>query len=86
MSETKQVISAERVADYGEVLTAELEVEAMLDLVSAEAARIDQRRKGKQIETQRNSGKTAEICNQNPRVYVSDGRARTNAERCHYAT
>lgn len=46
MSETKQVINRERVAEYGEVLTAEREVEAMLDLVSAEAARIDQRRKG----------------------------------------
>ena len=86
MSETKQVISAERVADYGEVLTAEREVEAMLDLVSAEAARIDQRRKGNQIETQRNSGKIAEIRDQNPRVYVSDGRARTNVERRHYPT
>ncbi|MBO4521421.1 MAG: SAM-dependent DNA methyltransferase [Alphaproteobacteria bacterium] len=43
MSESKQVISAERVAEYGEVLTAEREVEAMLDLVSAEAARIDSR-------------------------------------------
>lgn len=43
MSESKQVISAERVAEYGEVLTAEREVESMLDLVSAEAARIDSR-------------------------------------------
>lgn len=43
MSETKQVINRERVAEYGEVLTAEREVEAMLDLVSAEAARIDSR-------------------------------------------
>ena len=34
---TKQVISAQRVAEYGEVLTAEREIEAMLDLVSAEA-------------------------------------------------
>ena len=43
MPENKQVISARRVAEYGEVLTAEREVEAMLDLVSAEAARIDSR-------------------------------------------
>lgn len=43
MPENKQVISAQRVAEYGEVLTAEREVEAMLDLVSAEAARIDSR-------------------------------------------
>lgn len=43
MSETKQVINRERVAEYGEVLTAEREVEAMLDLVSTEAARIDSR-------------------------------------------
>lgn len=43
MPQTKQVISQERVAEYGEVLTAEREVEAMLDLVSAEAARIDSR-------------------------------------------
>ena len=43
MPENKQVISARRVAEYGEVLTAEREVEAMLDLVSAEASRIDSR-------------------------------------------
>lgn len=43
MFEAKQVVSRKRVAEYGEVLTAEREVEAMLDLVSAEAARIDSR-------------------------------------------
>ena len=43
MAESKQVINRERVVEYGEVLTAEREVEAMLDLVSAEAARIDSR-------------------------------------------
>lgn len=43
MPQKKQIISQERVAEYGEVLTAEREVEAMLDLVSAEAARIDSR-------------------------------------------
>lgn len=46
MSPTKQksqVISKQRVADHGEVLTAEREVNAMLDLVHHELVRIDSR-------------------------------------------
>jgi len=39
----KQVISKKRVADHGEVLTAEREVNAMLDMVQHELARIDSR-------------------------------------------
>lgn len=39
----KQVVSKERVADYGEVLTGEREVNAMLDLVKAETERIEAR-------------------------------------------
>jgi len=42
MSE-KQVKSKQRVADHGEVFTAEREVNAMLDLVKAETERIDSR-------------------------------------------
>ena len=38
-----QVISKQRVADLGEVLTGRREVEAMLDLVQSETARIDSR-------------------------------------------
>ena len=38
-----QVISKKRVADHGEVLTGSREVNAMLDLVEQEAARIDSR-------------------------------------------
>ncbi len=38
-----QVISKQRVADHGEVLTAEREVNSMLDLVHHELARIDSR-------------------------------------------
>lgn len=43
MSETKskQVKSKQRVADHGEVFTAEREVNAMLDLVKQETERID---------------------------------------------
>ncbi len=41
--EDRQVISKERVADHGEVLTAEREVNAMLDLVHHETLRIDSR-------------------------------------------
>lgn len=40
---TKQVKSKQRVADYGEVFTAEREVKAMCDLVSQECDRIDSR-------------------------------------------
>lgn len=40
---TKQVKSKQRVADYGEVFTAEREVEAMCDLVKQETERIDSR-------------------------------------------
>ena len=40
---TKQVISKQRVADHGEVFTAEREVNAMLDLVKQETERIDSR-------------------------------------------
>jgi len=41
--EDKQVISKKRVADHGEVLTAQREVEAMLDLVKQETERIESR-------------------------------------------
>ena len=40
---TKQIKSKERVADHGEVFTAEREVNAMLDLVKQETERIDSR-------------------------------------------
>ena len=40
---TKQVKSKERVADHGEVFTAEREVNAMLDLVKQETERVDSR-------------------------------------------
>ncbi len=40
---TKQVKSRRRVADHGEVFTAEREVNAMLDLVRQETERIDSR-------------------------------------------
>ena len=40
---TNQVKSKQRVADYGEVFTAEREVKAMCDLVSQECDRIDSR-------------------------------------------
>lgn len=40
---SKQIISKQRVADHGEVLTAEREVNAMLDLVKPETRRIDSR-------------------------------------------
>ena len=40
---TKQVKSKQRVADHGEVFTAEREVKAMCDLVKTETARIDSR-------------------------------------------
>jgi len=39
----KQVVSKQRVADFGEVLTGEREVNAMLDLVKPETRRIDSR-------------------------------------------
>src|SRR5574344_2728063 len=39
----KQIKSFKRVREYGEVLTAKREVEAMLDLVKNEAERIDSR-------------------------------------------
>ena len=39
----KQVKSKKRVADHGEVFTAEREVNAMLDLVKQETERIDSR-------------------------------------------
>ena len=39
----KQVISKQRVADHGEVLTGRREVNAMLDLVKSETERIDSR-------------------------------------------
>ncbi|MEK7310199.1 MAG: DNA methyltransferase [Planctomycetota bacterium] len=39
----KQVVSKERVADHGEVYTAQREVKAMLDLVKQETERIDSR-------------------------------------------
>ena len=40
---TKQVKSRQRVADHGEVFTAEREVNAMLDLVKQETDRVDSR-------------------------------------------
>ena len=40
---TKQVKSRERVAEHGEVFTAEREVSAMLDLVKQETERVDSR-------------------------------------------
>ncbi len=40
---SSQVISKQRVADYGEVLTAKREVNAMLDLVKQETERIESR-------------------------------------------
>ena len=40
---TKQVKSKQRVADHGEVFTAEREVKVMCDLVSQECDRIDSR-------------------------------------------
>ena len=43
MAQTKQVKSKKRVADHGEVFTAEREVKAMCDLVSDECLRIDSR-------------------------------------------
>ena len=39
----KQVVSKQRVADHGEVLTGRREVNAMLDLVKSETERIDSR-------------------------------------------
>ena len=39
----KQIKSKKRVADHGEVFTAEREVNAMLDLVKNETERIDSR-------------------------------------------
>ena len=39
----RQVKSKQRVADHGEVFTAEREVEAMCDLVKQETERIDSR-------------------------------------------
>ena len=38
-----QIVSKQRVADHGEVLTAKREVNAMLDLVQQETERIDSR-------------------------------------------
>lgn len=43
MADEKQVKSRQRVADHGEVFTAEREVNAMLDLVKQETERIDSR-------------------------------------------
>ena len=40
---TKQIKSKTRVADHGEVFTAEREVNAMLDLVKQETERVDSR-------------------------------------------
>ena len=40
---TKQIKSKERVAEHGEVFTAEREVKAMCDLVKQETERIDSR-------------------------------------------
>ena len=40
---TKQVKSRERVAEHGEVFTADREVNAMLDLVKQETERVDSR-------------------------------------------
>jgi hypothetical protein len=42
-SDNKQVISKQRIADHGEVLASEREVNAMLDLVKQETERIDSR-------------------------------------------
>lgn len=42
-SVTKQVKSKQRVADHGEVFTAEREVKSMCDLVKTETERIDSR-------------------------------------------
>ena len=42
-SDTEQIKSRQRVADHGEVFTAEREVNAMLDLVKEETERIDSR-------------------------------------------
>ena len=42
-SHTPQIISRQRVADHGEVFTAEREVKAMCDLVKTETERIDSR-------------------------------------------
>ena len=39
----KQIKSKKRVADHGEVFTAEREVNAMLDLVKQETERVDSR-------------------------------------------
>ena len=39
----KQIRTRQRVADHGEVLTAEREVNAMLDLVKQETERVDSR-------------------------------------------
>lgn len=39
----KQIKSKKRVADHGEVFTAEREVNAMLDLVKPETERVDSR-------------------------------------------
>lgn len=43
MKENKQIKSKERVSSYGEVYTAEKQVNAMLDMVKKEAERIDSR-------------------------------------------
>ena len=43
MTRKSQIKSKERVADHGEVFTAEREVNAMLDLVKPETARVDSR-------------------------------------------
>lgn len=43
MTDKKQTKSKRRVADHGEVFTAEREVNAMLDLVKQETERIDSR-------------------------------------------
>lgn len=42
-SHTPQIISRQRVADHGEVFTAEREVKAMCDLVKNETERIESR-------------------------------------------
>lgn len=43
MTEDKHIVSRQRVADHGEVLTGKREVNAMLDLVKPETERIDSR-------------------------------------------
>ena len=43
MDKSEQVKSKKRVANHGEVFTAEREVNAMLDLVKTETERIDSR-------------------------------------------